>query len=110
MRIDFTGRQIEITPEVRQYTQRHLGKLTRLLGDRPALHVILTAEKHRRVAELALKVRRRTLIGIEETADTRSAINGALDKLERQAVRLVERRRTRRRRRRQASAALVGTT
>ncbi len=105
MRIDFTGRQIQITPEVRQYTRSHLGKLTRLMGDRLALHVILTAEKHRRIAELALNFRAHTLVGVEETADTRSAINGALDKLKRQAVRLLERRRTRKRRSRPKPAS-----
>ncbi len=98
MRISFTGRQMEITPEVRRYTERHLRKLIRLLGDRLAMHVILTAEKHRRIAELAVKFRNHTLIGVEETADALSAINGALDKLERQVIRWLERRRSRKRR------------
>ena len=107
MRIDFTGRQMEITPEMRQYTERHLRKLARLLGDRLAIHVILTAEKHRRIAELALRLRRQTLVGIQETADPRSAINGAVGKLERQAVRWLERRRTRKRRAKPAAPPLV---
>jgi putative sigma-54 modulation protein len=47
MRIDFTGRQTEVSPELRRYTEERLGKLTRLLRDRFQLHVILTAEKHR---------------------------------------------------------------
>jgi len=107
MHIDFTGRQIAITPEVREYIQKHLRKLTRLLGDRLAIHVILTAEKHRRTAELALDFRAHTLVGAAETTDALTAINGALDKLERQAVRLVERRRTRRRRAKAGSARLA---
>jgi putative sigma-54 modulation protein len=104
MRIDFTGRQMEITSEVRQYTEEHLGKITRLLRGRFGVHVILTSEKHRRVAEIALKFRDHTLVGIEETGDTRSAVHGALDKLERQVVRLLEKRRTRKRRPGPASA------
>jgi putative sigma-54 modulation protein len=44
---------------------------------------------------------------VEETGDTRTAINGALDKLARQAVRLLERRRTRKRRPRPTSAVLL---
>jgi putative sigma-54 modulation protein len=62
------------------------------------LHVILTREKHRRIAEVTIKLRDQTLVGIMETADTRSAIKGALDKLERQAVRWFQRRRTKKRR------------
>ncbi len=99
MRIDFTGRQLEIPADLRQYTEKHLRKLTRLLGDRFHLHVILAVERHRRMTEITLKFRDTTLVGLAETADARSSVNEALDKLERQVVRLLERRRTRKRRR-----------
>ncbi len=107
MRIDFTGRQMEVSPDLRQYTEERLRKLSRVLRDRFGIHVILTAEKHRRIAEITLKVRDHTLVGVEVTGDARSSINGALDKLERQAVRLLARRRTRKRRPKPASAVLL---
>ena len=107
MRIDFTGRQMEISPDLRAYTEERLRKLTRVLRDRFGIHVILTAEKHRRIAEITLKLREHTLVGVEVTGDARSSINGALDKLERQAVRLMARRRTRKRRPKPASAVLL---
>jgi len=107
MRIDFTGRQMEIGSDLREYTGERLRKISRLLGDRFEMHVILTAEKHRRIAEITLKFRDHTLVGVEQTGDARTSINGALDKLERQAVRLMERRRTRKRRPRPASAVLL---
>ena len=107
MRIDFTGRQIEVSPDLRRYTEERLRKLSRVLRDRFGIHVILTAEKHRRIAEITLKLREHTLVGVEVTGDARSSINGALDKLERQAVRLMARRRTRKRRPKPASAVLL---
>ena len=107
MRIDFTGRQMEVTSGLRQYTEERLQAFTRLLQDRWHVHVILTAEKHRRIAEITLKVRDHVLVGIEETGDARSSIAGALDKLKRQAVRLVDRRRSRKRRPRPAAAVLL---
>ncbi len=107
MHIDFTGRQVEISPDLRRYTQGRLKKLARLLGEQFGLHVILTAEKHRRIAEFTLKFRDRTLVGIEETSDLRTSINGAVDKLARQSVRLLERRRTRKRRPKPTSAVLL---
>ena len=107
MRIDFTGRQMEIGLELRRYTEERLRKIVRILGDRFEMHVILTAEKHRRIAEITLKMRDHTLVGVEETGDARTSINGALDKLERQAVRWLERRRTRKRRPKPASAVLL---
>ncbi len=107
MPINFTGRQVEISPDLVRYTQERLRKLARLLGGQFGLHVILTAEKHRRIAELTLKFQHHTVVGIEETSDLRTSINGAVDKLARQSVRLLERRRTRKRRPKPTSAVLL---
>lgn len=107
MRIDFTGRQMDVSPELQKYTAQRLKKLTRLLRNDFGLHVILTAEKHRRIAEITLNFRDHSLVGVETTEDARSSINGALDKLERQAVRLMGRRRERKRRPKPAEAVLL---
>ncbi len=107
MTVDFTGRQMEIGDDLRQYTQGRLRKMTRLLGDTYEAHVILTAEKHRRLAEITLKFHDQTLVGVEESADPRASLNGALGKLERQAVRLMERRRTRKRRPKPTSTVVL---
>jgi putative sigma-54 modulation protein len=107
MRLDFTGRQMEITPDLREYTEKHLKKVARVLRDRFDVHAILAAQKHRRIAELTLTWRDHVLVGVEQTADILASINGAIDKLERQAVRLIERKRTRKRRPKQATAVLL---
>jgi putative sigma-54 modulation protein len=107
MRIDFTGRQMDVSPDLRLYTEERLRKLARLFRNRFDIHVILTAQKHRRIAEVTLQFRDHTLVGIQETGDVRTSINGALDKLERQAVRLLARRRTRKRRPKPTSAVLL---
>jgi putative sigma-54 modulation protein len=107
MRIDFTGRQMEVTPDLRLYTEKRLKAFSRFFRDGWNTHVILTAEKHRRTAEITLKVRDHVLVGISETADARLSINGALDRLKRQAVRLVERRRSRKRRPRPTTSVLL---
>jgi putative sigma-54 modulation protein len=107
MQLDYTGRQMEVTQELRQYTEERLRKLTRILQGRFDAKVILTAEKHRRIAEITLKFRDQTLVGIEETADALASVNGAIDKLERQAVRWLERKRTRKRRPSPTAAILL---
>lgn len=107
MDIDFTGRHMDVTPDLRLYTHEHLRKLHRLLPTHPKLHVILTRAKHRRVAEVTVKLHDQTLVGIMETADTRSALKGALDKLERQVVRWSKRRRTQKRRPKPTSTILL---
>jgi ribosome hibernation promoting factor len=107
MQISFTGRQMEISPTLRQYTEKRLRKLSRLLRDGTDIHVILTAEKHRRTAEITLNLRDHTLVGMEESSDALSSINGALSKLKRQTVRFLQRRRTRKRRPKPISAVLL---
>jgi len=107
MPIDFTGRQVEISPDLRRYAQERLRKIVRLLGEEFDLHVILTAEKHRRIAELTLKFRDHTVVGVEETGDIRTSINGAVDKLASQTKRLLERRRTSKRRPKPTSAVVL---
>ena len=107
MRIDFTGRQVDVDSELRRYTESRLRKIDRLLGDRAEMHVILTAEKRRRIAEITLKFRDHVLVGIGESADARTSISGALNKLERQAVRFLDRRRTRKRRPKPTAAVLL---
>ena len=107
MQVEYTGRQIDVTPDLRQYTEERLNKVTRLLRDRCTLHVILTAERHLRIAEMTLKFRDHALVGIDQTADARSSINGALDKIEKQVVRLLERKRARKRRPKPATSILV---
>jgi putative sigma-54 modulation protein len=107
MQIEYTGRQIEVTPDLRQYTEERLGKVARLLRDRCTLHVILTAERHLRIAEVTLKFRDHSLVGMDQTPDARNSLNGALDKVERQVLRLLERTRTRKRRPKPSSAVLL---
>ncbi len=107
MQIEYTGRQIDVTPDLRQYTEERLNKVARLLRDRCSLHVILTIERHLRVAEVTLKFRDHDLVGVGQTADARSSINEALDKVEKQVVRLLERKRARKRRPKPTSAVLL---
>jgi putative sigma-54 modulation protein len=107
MRIEYTGRHIEVTPDLRQYTEERVRKLARVLRGSCDMHVILTAAKHRRTAEITLKWRDHTLVGVEETTDPRSSLNAALDKLEKQAVRLLQKRWTRKRRPRPTSAVTL---
>ena len=75
MQLDFTGRQMEITPALRKYTEKHMRKLARVLRDRFDGHVILTAEKHRRIAEITLKFRDHVLVGVQETAEVLSSVS-----------------------------------
>jgi len=85
MAVDFTGRHVEITPAIREFTLEKLRKLDKVLDDINEVHVILTVEKHRHIAEIVVHSRTTTLSGSGETEDMYSAIGLVMDKLDRQA-------------------------
>jgi putative sigma-54 modulation protein len=100
MKIEFTGRQTEISEELQRLSERKLAKLGKLLPPLARAHVILSADKRRRVAEISLRSRQLDLVAIEVTEDFRRSIAGAIEKLERQA----QRQRTKRRARKGAAS------
>ena len=86
MRVDITGRNIELTPALHDFAEEKLGKLERLLVGPIEAHVVLSIMKHRHIAEIQVKSRTATLSGTEETDDLYVSISEVVDKLERQAL------------------------
>ena len=86
MRVEFTGRQYEITPQVRKQVELGLSKLEKILGTTFDTHVILATEKHRSIAEITVTVRSHPIVGAAEAAEMTSAVGESLDRIERQAV------------------------
>jgi putative sigma-54 modulation protein len=85
MKIEFTGRQTEISADVRRLAERKLQKLARLLPTVTRARVILTADKRRQVAEVSLHSRQADLAAVAVTNDQRLSLTGAIARLERQA-------------------------
>ena len=86
MKVEYTGRQIEVSPAIQEFTEEHLKKIRKILGEMIEVHVILTVEKYRHSAEINLKSRTFKINGIEETHDMYTSINAVLEKIERQAL------------------------
>jgi putative sigma-54 modulation protein len=98
MNLDITGRHIEITPALRDFTEEKLRKLEKLLDGPLEIHVVLGIEKHRHTAEIQVKSRTTVISGTEETGDLYASIGEVVDKLERQAKKHKEKRQNRRQR------------
>jgi putative sigma-54 modulation protein len=98
MNIEITGRQIEITPAIREFASDKLRKLEKLLDGPLEVHVVLAVEKHRHLAEIQVKSRAGVFSGAEETADLYASISEVADKLERQALKHKEKVTNRKRR------------
>jgi putative sigma-54 modulation protein len=93
MIVDYTGRQFEITPKIRKEVEAGLAKLAKIVGENCSSKVILTAEKQRRIAEITLTRRTKTLVGHGESTDVLVAIDTAIEHIEKQALKLNTRKR-----------------
>lgn len=91
MRIELTGRHIEVTPAIRQHVEGQLNKLKFFKGKTTAnAHVVVSVEKTRQKAEIVLNWRDHTLKATEADKDLYQAVSKAIDKLEKQAQRMKE--------------------
>jgi putative sigma-54 modulation protein len=95
MKIEFTGRQTEISSELQRLAERKLQKVAKMLPGITRAHVILTAERHRQIAEVSVHSRQLDLSAVEATPNPRLSVADAVDKLLRQAQRQREKRRLR---------------
>jgi putative sigma-54 modulation protein len=93
MRVDITGRHVDITPPLRQLIDRSLGRIGRLLNDRAiSATVILTKEKYRHKTELVVHARGdRMLSGNGEGNGWPLSMRKAAAKIEQQARKLKSR-------------------
>jgi putative sigma-54 modulation protein len=105
MNVEFTGRQYEVTPAVRRHVQNGLEKISKILGDSFDTHVVLSIEKHRHIAEITVTVRANSLVGLAEANDMMLAVNEAIEKIDRQAVKYRTKFKSKKRIQRKAAAA-----
>lgn len=87
MRVDVTGRHVEITAPLRTLINQRLGKLERLLNDNAiSARVILTKEKYRHRTELVIHARGDHMMrGLGEGNAWPASLREAAAKIEQQA-------------------------
>ena len=90
MQVSVTFRNMESKDVWRDYVQEKIFKLKKYLDYPLEANVVLTTEKHRQIAEVNLTVNRLTINAREATEDMSSAIDGMVDKLERQLLKYKE--------------------
>lgn len=92
--IIINGRDLEITPRLREYVEKKAGRLDRYIDTITDAHVELAEIRsarsayHRHVAEMTLRGRGGMILRAEErTEDVFAAIDAVMDKIERQIER-----------------------
>ncbi len=98
MAVECTGRNVEVTPSLKELAEERTQRLERHLGGPADVRVVLSHEKHRFGAEILAIHRRRRWKAQEETGDPRAAVAAAFEKIDAQAMRDSEKRRDRKHR------------
>src|SRR4029453_12189249 len=87
MRLELTGRHVDITPALRRLLDTKLSKLERVLNHRAlSAQVVLTREKHRHRADITLHARgEKFLHGVGDSGSWETSLSVAIDKITQQA-------------------------
>ena len=91
MNLNVSGHHLEVTPAIQTYVRSKLERVARHFDHLIDAHVILTADKLRRKAEVTLHVSGRDLHCESEQTDLYAAIDLLADKLDRQVLRYKDR-------------------
>jgi len=91
MNLTISGHQLEVTDALKSYARSKVQRLTDPFDKVLDAHVILGTEKLAQYAEATVNLRGKTLFAKAEGQDVYAAIDGLIDKLDRQLVRHKER-------------------
>lgn len=86
MQITITGHQVQVTESLRNYVNEKFERLKRHFDRVMDVHVVLEVEKINQKAEATVKVNGATLFAEDIREDMYAAIDGLVDKLDRQIV------------------------
>jgi putative sigma-54 modulation protein len=79
------GKNIEITPALREYVEKRVGKVTKYFDEVGDIKVLLTVSKGRHIVEVTVPIPGGVLLrGEETTMDMYTSIDLVVEKLERQ--------------------------
>ncbi len=84
MQVSLSGHHVDITDSLRNYVNEKVAKLDRHFDQALDIHIVLTVEKLRHKAEATLHVSGGNLHADDVQADMYAAIDGLVDKLDRQ--------------------------
>lgn len=88
MNVSYRGIQKELSPKLQEKLDAKFAKISKLVekrGEKEA-HVVVTSQKGMQKAEITMTFYGHPLVGIASDSDLFAALSGALDKLDKQAV------------------------
>lgn len=91
MNVILTGRHINLDDDIKSYAEKKLLKAETFFDHIIEAHIVLSAEKHRRIAEVTLNVKNATFHATAETDDFYSAVDAVMEKVDVQIKKFKER-------------------
>ncbi|MGC9948261.1 MAG: ribosome-associated translation inhibitor RaiA [Bryobacteraceae bacterium] len=90
MKITYTGRQVELAPGQLKRIEAQFAKVGKLLDGREQreAHVVLSLERHLHQAEVTVNYYSHKLVGIGSNVELTTAIHSAIEKLEKQTIKV----------------------
>src|SRR5262245_17381068 len=90
MRLELTGRHVDIAPALRRLVEKNFRKLDRILNDNAvSAQIVLTLEKHRHRAHITVHARgEHFLHGIGDSSTWEGSVNVAIEKVNQQALKV----------------------
>jgi len=95
MQVLVTFRHMDATNALREYAEHKVARVHKLMRHPVEAHVVLWVEKRRHFAEITLSGEHLHVNATEQTGDLYSAIDLAMDKIERQLHKHITKRKTR---------------
>jgi putative sigma-54 modulation protein len=91
MNLSVTGHHVAVTPAIRGYLEQKLERVLRHFDHVIDVNVILSVEKLRQKAEVSMHVRGKEIFCECTNEDMYAAIDGLVDKLDRQVIKYKDR-------------------
>ncbi len=90
MQVSLSGHHVDITQSIRNYVNEKVARLDRHFDKALDIHIVLTVEKLRHKAEATLHVSGSNFYADDVQEDMYAAIDGLVDKLDRQGKKYKE--------------------
>lgn len=86
MDVEYTGRQTTITKKLKLQAEAGLARIAKIVGNSGSVHVILSTDKYRQIADVTVQTKHYKLVARCEATDMVMALRDALETIERQAI------------------------
>jgi putative sigma-54 modulation protein len=89
MKLEYTGRHIEVTPALRSHVEQHFQRIDHIFNGKPVkAHVIIEVERGRHRSEIVVNWRNDVLTATTSVSDMYQSLSQTIAKIEKQALKL----------------------